>query len=121
MIDNLNNNSNGDLAHTLVGPCPDIPSNPVTNQSIINNNCTEQPSQVKEILLQHLAIVNFCSVTNKQAELEAFLAVHNIQFLLGTESHLDESVTNSEIFPNHYNAYRKDRNIHGGGVRIYSG
>jgi len=69
-------------------------------------------------LLQHLAIVNFCSVTNKQAELEAFLITHNIHFLLGTESHLDESVTNPEIFPRHYHVYRKDRNIHSGGVFI---
>ena len=68
--------------------------------------------------MQHLAIVNFCSVTNKQAELEAFLAVHNIHFLLGMDSHLDDMVTNSEIFPNYFHAYRKDRNIHGGEVFI---
>ena len=106
MIDNSNDNSNTDIAHILA------------NQSTANNDYTEQPSQIKENLLQRLAIVNFCSVTNKQAELEAFLTVNNIQFLLGTESHLDESITNSEIFPSHYYVYRKDRNIHGGGVFI---
>ena len=73
---------------------------------------------MKENLLQHLAIVNFCSITNKRAELEAFLVTHNIHFLLGTESHLDESVANPELFPSHYHVYRKDRNIHGGGVFI---
>ena len=38
-----------------------------------------------------VTIVNFCSVTNKQAELEDFLVTHNLHSLLGTESHLDVS------------------------------
>ena len=63
-------------------------------------------------------IANFCSVYNKQAELEAFLSTHNIDILLGSESHLENTILNSEIFPNSYNIYRKDRNRHGGGVFI---
>ena len=73
-----------------------------------NENCT----------IQHLAIINFCGFTNKQAELEAFLDSHNVDFLLGTESHLDESLPNSEIFPSHYHVYRNYRNINGGSVFI---
>ena len=73
-----------------------------------NENCT----------IQHLAIINFCGITSKQAELEAFLDLHNLDLLLGTESHLDESITNSEIFPSHYHVYRKDRNINSGGVFV---
>ena len=61
-----------------------------------------------------------CSIKNKRAELETFLVTHNIlnHFLIGTESHLDQEITNSEIFPEHYYAFRKYRNIHGGGVFI---
>ena len=45
--------------------------------------------------------------------------VHNLNIIIiGTESHLDGSVLNSEIFPSHYQVYRKDRNIHGGDVFI---
>ena len=38
--------------------------------------------------------------------------------MCGTESHLDDSFLNSEVFPANYCAYRKDRNIYGGGVFI---
>jgi len=39
------------------------PTNSVVNWSTNDDhNHIEQPSQVKENLLQHLAIVNFCSV-----------------------------------------------------------
>ena len=64
-----------------------------------------------------LVIANFCSVYNKEAELVA-LSYNDIDILLGTESHLDTSIFNSEIFPDFYNIYRKDRNRHGGGVFI---
>ena len=55
-----------------------------------------------------LLVVNFCSIKlkNKQAELQAFLVVH-LNIIIGTESHLDGSVLNSEIFPSHYQVYRK--------------
>ena len=65
-----------------------------------------------------LAVVNFRSIKNKQAELQAFLVAYNVNIIIGTESHLDGSILNSEIFPSHYQAYRKDRNIHGGGVFV---
>ena len=66
----------------------------------------------------NLAIANCCSITNKQVELEQFLISHQVDIFLGTESHLDSSIFNAEVFPNHYNVYRKDRNKYGGGVFI---
>ena len=65
-----------------------------------------------------LVIANFCSVYNKSAELEAFLLTNDIDILLGSESHLDNSILRSEIFPDSYNVFRKDRDRHGGGVFI---
>ena len=65
-----------------------------------------------------LSIVNFCSVTNKQTQLEAFLFSNDIDILVGTESHLDDTISNSEILPNNFCTYRKDRNSNGGGVFI---
>ena len=46
-----------------------------------------------------LAIANFCAVTNKQSELVTFLNLHDIDILCGTKSHLDETILNSELFP----------------------
>ena len=65
-----------------------------------------------------LSIVNFCSVTNKRTQLEVFLVTYAIDIIIGTESHLNESILNSEVFPNNYQTYRKDRKTSGGGVFI---
>ena len=62
-----------------------------------------------------LAIVNCCAISNKRVELESFLNLFNVDLLCGTESHLNESILNSKVFPTNYHVYRKDRNIHGGG------
>jgi len=63
----------------------------------------------------NLSIVNFCSITNKRAQLEVYLETYAIDILIGTESHLNESI---EVFPSNYQTYRKDRNTFGGGVFI---
>ena len=70
------------------------------------------------VLHLSLLVSNFRSVKNKQAELQAFLATHNLHIIIGTESHLEDSISNSEIFPSHYQVYRKDRNIQSGGVSV---
>ena len=63
-----------------------------------------------------LAIANFCSVRNKQAGLELFLDNQDIHLLIGSELHLNDTIFDSEVFPRNYSVFRKDRNIHGGGV-----
>ena len=50
--------------------------------------------------------------------MEVFLESNKINLMIGTELHLDDSIYSSEIFPRNYSVYRKDRNIHGGGVFI---
>jgi len=49
---------------------------------------------------------------------KAFLFDNDIDILVGTESHLDETVLSSEILPSNFCTYRKDRNCYGGGVFI---
>ena len=69
-------------------------------------------------LLKPSIINYFCSITNKRSQLEAFLSTHEIDIIIGTESHLNESILNSEVFPSNYQTFRKDRNSSGGGVFI---
>jgi len=69
--------------------------------------CTDNLS---DSLLNHLAINNCCSVTNKQANFPTWYILpnwHKISFR-----------SSSEIFPQHYYAFRKEHSIHGGGVFI---
>ena len=49
--------------------------------------------------LPQLAIANYCSVRNKQAELELFLDNQDNHLLIGTELHLNDTIFDSEVFP----------------------
>ena len=50
--------------------------------------------------------------------MEDLLYSQKLDVFLGTESHLEVSVLDSEIFPPNFLIYRKDRNKYGGGVFI---
>ena len=65
-----------------------------------------------------LSIANFCGVVNKQVQLESFITNNDIDIIIGTASHPYETIPSSEIFPNNFQAYGKDRNSYGGGVLI---
>ena len=80
---------------------------------------TDQPPTIRNNTSSFsILVANFRSVKYKQAELQAFLASSKVDIILGTESHLDDSIANSEIFHGPYQIYHKDRNIYGGGVFI---
>ena len=53
-----------------------------------------------------LSITNCRSVCNKWPELEVLIDFHKFDFVFGTESHLDDSVLNAEVFPLYYTIYR---------------
>jgi len=80
-----------------------------------SNHSLNKPCKSNNISSFSVSVANFHSVKNKQAELQTFLVTHNLNIIVGTESHLDGSIVNSEIFPSHYQVYCNDRNIHGGG------
>ena len=50
----------------------------------------------------------------------AFLDVHNPHIVAVQETKIDSSIATSELFPETcpYNIFRKDRNLHGGGVML---
>ena len=59
-------------------------------------------------------------ILGNRAELSV-LYQRNYDLIVLTETHLDHSILDSEIFPSHYTVFRKDRKIngrHGGGVLI---
>jgi len=57
-------------------------------------------------ILPSILVANFRSVKNNQAELQAYLTLNKVDIILGTESHLNDSITNSKLFPCHYQIYR---------------
>ncbi|KAI8515244.1 hypothetical protein Bbelb_078350 [Branchiostoma belcheri] len=62
--------------------------------------------------------VNFQSITGKKAETRNLIDSTIPDIILGTESHLDPTILSSEILPEGYNVFRRDRNRDGGGVLI---
>ena len=54
----------------------------------------------------------------KRAELASMIEQEAPDIICGSESHLKQSIPSSEIFPDSFQVFRKDRNRSGGGVFI---
>ena len=64
--------------------------------------------------------LNINSIRGKKLDLLAFLDVHNPHIVAIQETKIDSSIATSELFPETcpYKIFRKDRNLHGGGVML---
>ena len=64
--------------------------------------------------------MNINSIRGKKLELLAFLDFNQPHVVAIQETKIDSSIATSELFPETcpYSVYRKDRNIHGGGVML---
>ena len=64
--------------------------------------------------------MNINSIRGKKLELLAFIDFHQPHVVAIQETKTDSSIATSELFPETcpYSVYRKDRNIHGGGVML---
>ena len=83
----------------------------------------EAKSKTKKAVLNHplrILITNCQSINNKRAELHTVIDSAKPDIILGNESWLTPGIKNSEIFPDSFDAIRKDRvgDSHGDGVFI---
>ena len=65
-----------------------------------------------------VAVVNCQSVLAKRLDFQNFINRHSPKIIIGCESWLSPSIVSSEIFPQQYQVYRKDRLDGYGGVFI---
>jgi hypothetical protein len=63
-----------------------------------------------------ILLVNFQSVKEKSADVSSLIDMHQPDIICGTETWLNKDISSSEIFPDSYVVYRKDRDTRGGGV-----
>ena len=72
------------------------------------------------LLVGEFISMNINSIRDKKLEMLAFLDFHQPHVVAIQETKIDSSVATSELFPETcpYSVYRKDRNIHGGGVML---
>ena len=83
----------------------------------ISSNRTNQTNSLGGLKFISL---NINSIRGKKLDLLAFLDVHNPHIVAVQETKIDSSIATSELFPETcpYNIFRKDRNLHGGGVML---
>ncbi|CAC5403609.1 unnamed protein product [Mytilus coruscus] len=82
-----------------------------------DKNKNRKPSKKSEIPLR-LLNVNFQSIKSKQGQVLNLIESTNPDIIFGTETWVDNKITDSQIFPPGYNIFRKDRNCSGGGVLV---
>ena len=92
-------------------------SNETTTSS---NNTTNNKKTYKQKKRPNFRciLINCQSIKNKAADIAVLNDIHNPDIISATESWLDPSVKNGEIFPEHFNVFRKDRETSttGGGI-----
>ena len=88
-------------------------------------NATSSPKQKPGNLRQianklRVMSVNCNSIQSldKRSELSALIDLHNPHIILGQESKIGPVHQSSEIFPQNYSSFRKDRKVGGGGVFV---
>lgn len=70
-----------------------------------------------ELVNEHdVLLLNCSSNKNKFVDFTELLDFTRPSIVRGTEYWLDETISDAEVFPSDYVAYRHDRNSHGGGV-----
>ena len=80
------------------------------------------PVQISHSQNQHIltiAHVNICSLRNKVHYIHRLVHDHEIHILSVNETHLDSTVSDFSLNVPGYTLYRRDRDLHGGGVCIY--
>ncbi len=81
------------------------------------NKTTKRGRRVNRQTRLKVLVINFQSIQNKVAQLDALIHEHKPDIIQGTETWLSSNVSTSEIFPPGYNIFRKDRGpVNGGGV-----
>ena len=103
-------------------PIPDKIAPPAAFSPIVQKEATCK-SKTKRAVLNHplrILIMNCQSINDKRAELHTVIDSAKPDIILGNESWLTPDIKNSEIFPDSFDAIRKDRvgDSHGGGVFI---
>ena len=115
--------------YCMYRPCPNLtvryqttlpPHSKAASLPIVQK---EAKSKTKKAVLNHplrILIINCQSINNKRAKLHTVIDSAKPDIILGNESWLTPDIKNSEIFPDSFDAIRKDRvgDSHGGGVFI---
>ena len=99
------------------------PISPISRSSNFIPNHASTPSTASKPNKQNyrplrLVNINFRSARGKKPDIINMIESVQPDVIIGTETHLDKNIPDSEFLPPNYKAHRKDRNKDGGGVLI---
>ena len=111
------------ITNLYVLSCGDVHPNPGPTRRNGDNDNNNPPLQSQKQRTTKLSVfyANARSIVNKIAKLQTGIASNSFDIIVLTETHLDSSITDAEIFGSEYCSYRKDRQQggrFGGGVLI---
>ena len=105
--------SNGNAANSDCNTTTEseLPSSPLAASSPSQNKPKKQykPKGFRKQL--KVIVVNFQGLRSKTTDLAYCLDQHSPDIVIGTETHIDDSVNSSELFPPGYSVVRKDRDF----------
>ena len=85
-------------------------------------NLNSKPDDIHHLTCHNQALkvltVNVNHILAKRVELLQFLEDNSIDILIACETKIDENICDAELGLENFDIYRKDRNIHGGGVLV---
>ena len=93
----------------------------VINQQIKSlNDITDKNKSPKNYKAEQLRIlvINFQSIRNKKEEFSLLLSENDIDIVLGSETHLNEHIFDSEFMHPAYTCYRRDNDGNDGAIII---
>ena len=83
--------------------------------------CSNRPTSTKvKVGKLQVLVLNFQSIRNKKEDLELMLSESDIDIVLGSETHLNQNITDNEFLHPLYKCYRRDRADGYGGVIQYN-
>ena len=90
------------------------------NVRLLSNSSKETNSSNKTLGGLKLISININSIRGKKLDILTCLEVNQPHGVSNQETKIDSSIATSELFPEtcQYNVFRKDRNLHGGGVML---
>lgn len=110
---NMDENTYRDLLnHSFEWTCQDCDNMTTENDSSTaetTNNRNSRRTRVNKTNSLKVLLINFQSIKNKTAEMEFLIQSEQPDIIQGTETWLNQNISSSEVLPDNYAVYRRDR------------
>jgi hypothetical protein len=108
--------TNSNASSNASSSCSELPCSPLASSTPNTNKKPTDPTNRKSKAKPRrqklkVLVVNFQGIRSKVSDLELCISNSSPDIIIGTETHLDDSVNSSELFPPDFSIIRKDRDF----------